>query len=575
MNSNLPQNRPGFSLTSLLGFLVVLASLGAAAWYYLPWLGFSSVEEMPLMYEVASGDFFHEITESGEVKSARNVEIRCEVQGGSTILEIVPEGTYVKPGDILAKLDHSALDTDRTQQEITCNTSEAAKITAGTDYTNAELALLEYKDGKYRQEQEQINSKISVAEENLRRAKDYYDYSKKLAKRGYITKLRLEADEFAIEKAELDKQAAETELMVLEEFTKKKTINELESAIKSAAANLKSEEASHALDMERLALIKSQIEKCTILAEQPGQVVYANETNRHGGQEVIIEAGVNVRERQTIIRLPDPKAMQVIAKINEAKVTFVEEGMPVRIHMDAYPDREFDGIVEKVNEYPAAASWWAGSVKEYETYIKILGSPEGLKPGLSAEVRVRVEHLSDVVFVPVQAVFEHAKKHYCVLRKGDSWKAREVEIGSTNDKVVVIEKGLQADEQIVLGAFAYHDRVDLPDLPKEVEEEAAVAEKGDGGKLPGGGKMAAGRQPSAKKTNKTDKKPRGSRDMFAELDKDRDGKISKDELPAQMQQMMAMADADKDGSVSRSEWELSREKRRPRTGGPKKAGAGS
>ena len=574
MNKNESQNRPGFSFINLVLALAVVASIAAAAWYYLPGLDLAAVEEMPIMHEVARGEFVHEITESGSVQSASNVEIRCEVQGGSTILEIIPEGTNVKKGDVLAKLDHSELDTKCTQQEITCNSSEAEVIKAKTDLKNAKLALTEYIEGKFKQESEQINSKIQVAEEDLRRANDYYEYSKRLAKRGYITKLRLEADKFAIEKAKLDKQAAETELMVLENFTKQKTINELESAIKSADANLKSKQASYALDNDRLELIKTQIENCTIRADQPGQVVYANITNRRGGQEVIIEPGTNVRERQVIIRLPDPKSMQVLAKINEAKVTYVEEGMPVKIHMDAYPDREFEGVVEKVNEYPAAGSWWAGNIKEYETYIKILGSPDGLKPGLTAEVRIVVEHISDTVKVPVQAVFEHGKRHYCVVRQGDAWKARQVEIGSTNDKFVVIENGVTEGEEIVLGAFAYHDKVDLPDLPKDESEKELLALKTQDAKQP------PKNRPSPPSQNRPGK-PQGENkrqppgDMFAGLDKNRDGSIGKDELPERMQPMLKRIDTDNNGSISRAEWNVLREKMASQQNRPNRPGAGS
>ena len=467
-------NRTGFSFTSVVVVLFALSAIGLAVWYFLPAFDFVTAESMPLMHTVQRGDFLHEITESGNVESASNVEIRCEVHaqggGGTTILEIVPEGTYVKAGDFLVQFDDSGLEIDKAKQEIVCNTSNAAVIKAETDLLNAEIALEEYVEGTLEQERQRLMGAKAEAEEDLRRANDYYEYSKKLAKRGYITKVRLEGDEFAKEKAQNKLDEVKTELKVLESFTKRKMINQLKSAITTAKAHLESEKASYNIDKERLDLITSQIEKCMIKAEEPGQVVYANETNRHGDREIIIEAGVQVRERQVIIRLPDPKKMQVAAKINEAKITFVEEGMPVKIKLDAYPDRELDGVVEKVNEYPAAAAWWAGSVKEYETSVKILGSPPGLKPGLTAAVRIQVESLSDVVQVPVQSIFEHGDKHYCVTRDNDAWFASEVEIGSTNDKVVVIEKGIEPGKQIVHGAFAYRDKVDLPkisDKPKD------------------------------------------------------------------------------------------------------------
>ncbi|MBN2291765.1 MAG: efflux RND transporter periplasmic adaptor subunit [Pirellulales bacterium] len=483
MKSKQSPSRSGFSFSGIVVAIVALTSIGLVVWYFLPSFDFSSAEVMPLMHTVERGEFLYEITENGSVESASNVEIRCEVhargQGGATIIEIVPEGTYVKPGDFLVQFDDSALETDLTKQEIVCNTSKAAVIKAETDLANAEIALKEYIEGTFKQEQQRIKANMAEAEEEVRKADDYYEYSKKLAKRGYITKVKLEGDAFAKVKANNRLEEAKTELHVLEDYTKQKMVNQLESAIKTAIAHLDSEKASFKLDEDQRKLLESQIEKCTIRAEEPGQVVYANETNRRGDREVIIEAGTTVRERQVIIRLPDPQKMQVAAKINEAKVTHVKEGMPVTIRLDAYPGREFKGVVEKVNEYPAAAAWWAGSVKEYEAFIKILGSPKGLKPGLTASVWIQVERLPDVIQVPVQSVFEHGKKHYCVVRKNNEWQAQEVEIGSTNDKTVVIKNGLEPGMQIVHGAFTYRDDVDLPEIPDELKTNEVIKDQSE------------------------------------------------------------------------------------------------
>lgn len=572
--------RSGFSFAGVVVSLATLTVIGLAVWYFLPSFDFSSAEVMPLMHTVERGDFLHEITESGNVESASNVEIRCEVHsrggGGTTILEIVPEGTYVKKDDFLVQFDDSVLDTDMTKQEIVCNTSKAAEIKAETDLANAEIELVEYVEGKFEQEKQRISGKIAEAEEDSRRAEDYFEYSKKLAKRGYITKVRLKGDEFAKIKAGNKLAEAKMELEVLEKYTKQKMVNHLDSAIKTAKARLDSEKASYKLDQERLELLTTQLKKCKILATEPGQVVYANETNRRGDREVIIEAGVQVRERQTIIRLPDPKKMQVAAKINEAKVTNVKEGMPVTIRLDAYPDREFEGVVEKVNEYPAAAAWWAGSVKEYETFIKIIGSPVGLKPGLTAAVCIQVEYLTDVVQVPVQAIFEHAGKHYCVVRENNAWKAREVGIGSTNDKVVVIEKGLELGEQIVLGAFAFREKVDLPEIPDKMKKNGS---KGKPRKRTTEMVADKGRSPS-KKQGQQNHKPGansgGKRgDMFVQFDKNKDGQVGSDELPEQMRPMLQRIDADKNGSINRAEWSAFQKKMRSGAGRPKQPKAGS
>ena len=185
-----------------------------------------------------------------------------------------------------------------------------------------------------------------------------------------------------------------------------------------------------------------------------------------GAREVIIEEGALIRERQEIIRLPDPTQMQVEAKINEAKIGKVEEGMSATIRLDAFHDIELHGVVEDVAELPAPTSWFAGNIKEYETKIRIENPPKGIKPGLTAEVRILVDRRQDVVQVPVQALIEHGGEFYCVREKAGQLSVDKVEVGPSNDKFVVIESGLAPDDEILLNIAAVRDELDLPEVPE-------------------------------------------------------------------------------------------------------------
>jgi hypothetical protein len=331
--------------------------------------------------------------------------------------------------------------------------------------------------------------------------------------------------------------------MVLEKYTKDKTVKQLDADIKTAEARLKSEEHSHKLDLEKLALIQTQIENCVIKAPEPGQVVYANQTDRRGGEQIIIEEGTMVRERQVIFRLPDPKRMQVKANINESRVSLVAKGMTARIRLDAFPDMELTGTVEKVNDYPAPTSFFSSNVKEYETTIKIDGSPEGLRPGLTAEVKIRVEQLPDVLQVPVQAVFQHGGKNYCIVYGGTGqWDLREVSLGSTNDKFVVVHSGVHEGEKVVLGATAYRDKVNLPPLspglPGQVRPE---------GESQNAGAAPAGAAPAGPA-------PAGAAQTFKTLDRNSDGKLQTDEIPERLRGRLADVDANQDGAVDPAEF---------------------
>jgi len=555
--------RGGFAYRGLVIALAVLAAVPALAYSLWPGLSSSNAEQSALLYEVERGEFIHEVTDRGTVESSSNVEVRCEVRskgsGGTTILEIIPEGTYVQPGDVIARLDSSALEEERVQQQIVCNASEAALIRARNDYETALIAKQEYEQGTYIEQVQALEAEIIVAEENLRRAQDYYGFSKRLAEKGYITRIQLEADQFAVREAQLQLESAKTKLKVLKEFTYRKETIRLESEIKTAEATLKSAEASYKLDMEELARLDSQIEKCTVRAPEAGQVVYANEEGYRGSREVIIEEGMQVYERQVIVRLPDPKRMQVKATISEGNISLIRVDMPARIRLDAFPDVELTGSVEKVNDYPEPTPWYASSIKEYQTIVRIDNPPPALKPGLTAEVKIRIEHLTDVIRVPVQAVLEHGGEYYCVGGTPAAWQLLPVKLGPSNDRFVVVDAGLEVGQQIALNVASLREELNLPELPP--------GRRRGGGSLRGRGpRSSTGRLQASRSASPSDSQagkeqtkqepPRPSqivKQLLSQFDKNEDECLDIDEVPKQFEPMFGEVDANGDGQLNRAE----------------------
>jgi multidrug efflux pump subunit AcrA (membrane-fusion protein) len=452
----------------LIGLGSTVAVVGLGCWLLVP-SAWSTVEEKPLTGKVVVGRFTHEIVERGDIASSSNVEVRCEVQmrtpsTGTAILEIVPEGTFVESGDFLIRLDDSSLQNELTLQQIDCNSSQASVIQALTSVETAKLSLSEYESGTFKQEEEQYQSEIFIAEENFRRAEEYLKYSRRLASKGYVTPIQLEADRFAVDKAQKELDVAETKLKVLREYTKQKMLKQLEAAVRTAEAQLEAARETDSVEQARLEKIKEQIAKCIILAPTAGQVVYANDNTGRGGEDVVlIEEGRMVRERQILVRLPNPKKMQVTAKINEARIDLVRTGMKARVKIDALPDLVLEGRVRRVSEYPLQQySSYTSHIKEYATEIDILNPPEGLRPGMTAQAAVIVEERSEATQVPLQAVFERAGRYYCLAHSAEGLAAKQVQVGPTNDKFVVVEAGLQGTEEVVMVPQQFVDRVALP-----------------------------------------------------------------------------------------------------------------
>ena len=276
-----------------------------------------------------------------------------------------------------------------------------------------------------------------------------------------------------------------------------------------------------------------------------------------GGNDTIIEEGAVVRERQVIVRLPDSERMQVKAKINESKVALVAEGQPATIHLDAFPDIELHGAVKKVNEYPAQSAWWAGNIKEYDTLVEIRDLPVTLRPGLTAEVKIRVARQLDVLQAPVQSILEHGGKHYCAVKKGPDWETRELQIGLTNDKFVVVQEGLEEREQLALAVASLRGKLDLPELPAEIQKLGSTAARGGMG--PSG---EVGGKQSSEVAKKADLAEAPNR-MFRELDKNHDGKLDIKEVPESFRSRFAEADTNKDGYLDQKEWAAAQKRAKP------------
>ena len=429
-----------------------------------------------LLHTVARDDFELNVVERGEVEAFDVTEIRSLVKSnnttGNAILRIVPEGVIVKKGDFLVELDSSALESQRMTQQIAVNAAKAIEVEAHNNYDTAIIAKREYLEGTYLQERQTIESEVFVAEENLNRSKEYYAYSQKLAAKGYVNELQLEADRFAVEKAKKDLDTAKTKLKVLDDFTKPKMISTLESAILIAEAKWDSGKSSHELELTKLRDLDDQIAKCTITAPQDGVVKYAHVNNGRGDQEFIVEEGAVVRERQAIIRLPNAGSMRVNVTINESLVQYIQEGLPAVISPVGLGDRTIRGTVAKVNQYAEPTGWRQANVKEYKAFISIDETVPELRTGMTASVTIRAASAPNALQVPVQAVYSHGDKFFCFVNEAGKWDAREIQAGPTNDKFFVVENGLAEGQRVAMNPRAYVDLVSLPKLAPEAIQRA-------------------------------------------------------------------------------------------------------
>jgi len=590
--SAMRSQRAGNILLLILGLIIVISFILAAVWLAIRSQGVDT-ETLPLITQVSRGPYEHVVLEQGEVESSNNVEIRCEVKnraGGNSpstsILKIVEEGTWVKEGDWLITFDAAKIENDLRQQRITANASKTKMIQAKADYETAVIEREEYLMGTYEQDRKGIQNRIFEAKENVAKEKLALESVERSVARGLVPKLQMRGQQFRVDAAQNVLDLAEQDLEVLDKYTKAKNLTQLESNIEAAKVRLENEEASYAEELTNLKEIEEQLTKCTVTAPEAGQVVYANVQSSRSSSEFVVEAGAAVRERQVIIRLPDPANMQVKAKVNEARVNLVRVGMPVEISIDAFGDKPLMGEVSKVNKYAEPGNWWSSTAKQYATEIKVLDPPPEIRSGLTAEVRIHVERKEDAMLVPVQAIFEKNGYTFCLADKGnDDWETVKVQISSANEKMISIDEdqtsGLANGQTVVLNPRQHIDKFEFEKFPEVFAEEeppaigevaaAPTPSPGQDKEQPQGG--GAGGQKRGSGSGRP-----SAQEGFAGFDTDSDGMLSSDEfntIPAGLRTILSGADSDGDGNVSLAEWTAALGKLKGGGGGggrPKKGG---
>ena len=570
----------------LLRAIVVAVVVGLGTAGYALWsreIDDESYSQM-LTHRVERGELLVTVTEDGTIESAENVQIKCEISGGTTILWLIDDGVEVKQGTVLARLDSSKLDEDISQQKITVEKARATYVQAEKDFNVSKMAIHEYLDGTYKQELQQLEANVKIAREALSSAENTLLYTQRMFRKGYATVLQRDAKQFAVERAQLDLDAALTAQTVLTDFTRPKMLEDLNSQRDTAEAKMKAEKASLELEEARLKRLETEREKCVIKAPKAGMVVYANDISRRGPRgagDVQIEEGAAIREQQDIFRLPDLSQMQVKTAVHETKVERLRPGMRAVVRV---LDRKLPGKVVSVASQPEPTSFFSANVKEYATIVTIEGEYKELRPGMTAEVEILVAQRKNVLTAPVAALVEQRGKFYCWVKTDDGVERRPMKLGQMNNKFFEIEDGVAEGETIVLNPRA---------VIEDARERASSAAEEDGSdrfNAPGGERAGTPAEPAAAPSAAAPKGPaespgrpdeRGSASPsggesppsrppgggqgggrapldFSALDTDGDGRLSRQEAPGPMANFFDSVDANGNGFIEKAELDAMR-----------------
>jgi multidrug efflux pump subunit AcrA (membrane-fusion protein) len=375
--------------------------------------------------EVKQGMFEITVTNSGELIAEKSIDIKGpEIgmgsgQGGNRggrgfdmhamdlkIQDIVPEGTIVKEGDYIAQLDRSSY----------ANTLKDELENLKTYQNNVDMKLLDTAMTLTTQRDDIKNQRYIVEEAEIT-----------LQQSKYEPPATIRQAEIALDKAKrtLDQKIKSYSLYVAK-----------------SRADISHERQHLTREIRLVDDLQDFLTKFTITAPSSGMVIYKKDRN---GSKRKAGSTVNPFDR-VIATLPDLNSMISKVYVNEIDVAKIKQGQKVNINVDAFPQKSYNGTVMTIanigEQLPNSDS------KMFEVQIKLDGSDPALRPTMTTGNKIVIKTYNDVLYIPTECVQTGSDSIPFVFGKN---KTKDIVIlGESNEKNIVVEKGLEPGDVIYL-----------------------------------------------------------------------------------------------------------------------------
>jgi len=366
----------------------------------------------------------------GSLEGGKPDMLSAPMTGGNdmTIRMMLPSGTLVKTGDVVAQLDS-------TEEEFKLREAEADIEEAGQQVAQANA------EKEARQEEDSYS--LVSARAALEQAE--------LEARKNPLKGRIEARQNT-----LAVESARARLVQLEQDLKNRT-GTGQAAIAMQEANRK--KARIRADMAR-----KNIENMTLRARSDGYVSIQQNTQTNfyytGMTFSLFQVGDQVRGGMAVAQIPDLKSWLVKASLGELDRGHLQKGQQARIRVVALPGRQFRGQVEDIGG--TNGPMWN---RKFEFRLTLENPSAELRPGMTANIVVHTDSIANALWIPSQALFESDGRAFVYLARQGQFSPKDVKLVRRSESQAVIE-GLVEGQTVALA-----------------RPEAGAAQKQSGGAL--------------------------------------------------------------------------------------------
>ena len=328
------------------------------------------------------------------------------------LTRMVPEGTQIKPGAEVIAFDESDLEKDLTdrESEVKSYTEELGKLVADNalNVLNDKMALEE-------------------AQARLRKAELKADLPSDLTA------------QIELKVAGVDRKLAQREV----EFQKEREQDKRRQEVSDRAIL----EGRLARSRAAVADIKAEITAMSVKARRSGTVVY-----RQNSQGEKKKVGDRIWRQDTVVQIAALDRLSAQGQVDEVDASNVAAGQHVGLRLDAHPDREYGGVVERVASLVQTESS-ESRIKVVQLDIKLTETdPLLMRPGMRFRGRIEIARDHAVLQLPLAAIASTASGPTVTKIEGSGLRTTAVTLGRRSRAMVEVKAGLLPGDRVLLRA---------------------------------------------------------------------------------------------------------------------------
>ncbi|MCB1231193.1 MAG: hypothetical protein KDN19_13040 [Verrucomicrobiae bacterium] len=443
--------------------------------------------EAPKLHSVKRGEFELKVELDGTfvASQATPVSVVPEAWSDLTIVEVLPHGTPVKKGDVLARFETKNLEKEiaelheseplkelndvmaRRELEtlekttpLSLENARRAKMEAEQDFAYFQDVSRKLRERDAHEDVSRIEQQLSYAREELNQLEKMYKADDLTEETEEIILTRARNDvayyEWILEQTKARSERTLSTSLPREEGAQRRGVESrslawrdaernLPDALKKKRLEISASERARDKEHERLANLEHDLGLLTVKAPHDGIVYYGSSNRGKWVTAATVERklvpGGKIAPHEVFLTLVKPSPLEIQVAVPESKLRHLANGQKGFAWPSFDADAEFKTQLKSVSFVPYADNTYDATF----SIPKLEENAPPLFPGMTAKVRLDLYSTTEALTVPKSGVHKDGEGYYVHLKDGAK---RRVKVGKSNEKSFEILSGLKEGDEV-------------------------------------------------------------------------------------------------------------------------------